>query len=277
MFGGKRFPENRIQRFHQSFPRSLPVRRRVLESIRNPDVGDARGPQRGTHGRADRPGPAAMFDPECAYRGIRMRQGETIVHQRMSETGRVVIESKASFASPFNPTLEMFRLDLIAVHRPATELSIHGVKIDPVTAWNQGERLFEVGAEFSHCPGPTRVVPGDGETGAEFAGSVLKPRHVVPLPAVHRNTNPAEHAQCRIHIHTDRGIVIAGRPLGRRVPGGRTTAVFWRSVGTAGTGAGHGGIADRRTFPGNPKESFPICESMFGDEFGRFPRAGCRG
>jgi hypothetical protein len=73
---------------------------------------------------------------------------------------------------------------LIPIHRLATELAIHGVKIDPVSSGNQGQRLIQIRTKFLRRPRPPGMVPGHGKTTSQASARVLKSGHVIALPAM---------------------------------------------------------------------------------------------
>src|SRR2546427_9097149 len=61
-----RFGKDSIKRFGQASPWALAIDRRVLGTVRDPHVGDARRPERLPDGGADTPADDAVLDPEAA-------------------------------------------------------------------------------------------------------------------------------------------------------------------------------------------------------------------
>src|SRR6266404_3475608 len=91
---GNWFFENRIQRFCQPLPRPFAIRGRILVTIRNPHIGDARLPQRLADGRANFSASDAVFDPEFSDGLAAVSQRKTIRRLRVRKERRIKIHSQ---------------------------------------------------------------------------------------------------------------------------------------------------------------------------------------
>ena len=98
----------------------------------------------------------AVLDPEAADALVAMGQRETVGGLGMREEGGVEVQSDAPLGRPVHPTLEMFRLDLVAFHPPAAVLQINGMEAEAVFAGKKAQGLFGVGPQLVGMCGPGR-------------------------------------------------------------------------------------------------------------------------
>ena len=102
----------------------------------------------------------------------------------MGEAGGIEIEPSAVGFCPGDPVFEMFKGDFVAVDFLSAELTVEGVKIQPMFAGNERESFIQVGAKFVRSACFTGIVAGGDETAAERGVRVFKTADVIALPAV---------------------------------------------------------------------------------------------
>jgi hypothetical protein len=133
-----------------------------------------------------------VVDPEIADGLFRVREGEAVGRLGVGEAGRVEIHAHAHRFRPVDPSGEMFGADFVAIDFFAAEFAVEGVEVEAVFAGDEGERHFEVGAEFVRGAGLAGVVAGHGDAAAEAFAGVFKAADVVALPAVERDRDAGQ-------------------------------------------------------------------------------------
>ena len=227
VFCRERLLENFVERGGETFARSAPVGGRVLESVGNPDVGDAGRPESFAHRGADFARAAAVFNPELANAFVAMREGEAVSRFWMCEARRVEVEAEPVGFGPGNPVLKVRDFDFVAVHLLAAKFAIHRVEIDAMLAGNQRQRLLQI---HSKLVGSTRlagVFAGDGQPAAgigpcqtlsrtrqSFVGMFFEAADVITLPAVDRDGNLRERFERAGHGHAEGGVTFGGQAEG---------------------------------------------------------------
>ena len=206
--------EDFVERLLEQLARPLAVDGHVLVAVGNPDVGDAGLAQRPADGRADLAAGDAVLDPEAAYGRIAMGQGEAAGRQGMGEISGIEIHADAQPAGPVDPALEMGRLDLVAIDRPAAGVQIDGVQVEAMLAGDEAVGRLGVGAELVGGAGPAGVVAGGQDAAAGESAGPFEPAHVVPLPAVHGDGDFAQLAEGLVGIHAQLGVTLFGQVIG---------------------------------------------------------------
>ena len=222
--------KHRVERLGEPLTRGKPLRRRVLETIRHPDVGYARRAQGLAHRGPDLPRPPAVLDPEFPDALVGMRERKAIGGFGVGEAGGIEVEPHAAALRPADPVDEVRGVDLVAVHLLAAKLAIEGVEVEPVLAWDDRERGVEIAAEFVGRAGSSGIVAGHGEAAADRPALVLEAADVVSLPAVQRHGNLGEGGADLVGVHAERLITLAGVLVGGfDLLGGRHVAIVSRS------------------------------------------------
>ena len=132
--------EDLVERLLQQLAGALAIHRHVLVAVGNPDVGHTRAAQGAADRFADSAAGDAVLDPKAPHRRVAMGQGETAGCQGMGEVGGVEVHADAQPAGPVDPALEVPRLDLVAVYRPAAGVQVDGVQVEAVLAGDEADR-----------------------------------------------------------------------------------------------------------------------------------------
>ena len=151
-----------------------------------------------------------MLDPEIADAFVRMRERESICGFRVSETGWVEIHAHLVLLCPIDPVIEMFRLDLIAIHIFSAELAVECMKVEAMFAGDEGECFIEVRAEFIWRAGFSWIISCHRDPAAESFAVGFKSTNIIALPAVERNRNGREFLHDRICIDAHIGVTLFG-------------------------------------------------------------------
>ncbi|MBA7661675.1 hypothetical protein ES703_69695 [subsurface metagenome] len=106
---------------------------------------------------ADRTAALHVFDPELTDLFILATQGEPGFCPRMGETGRVEINLDGILLGPIHPTLIMLWLYLVPVDSFFSEITIHGVQVQPLFSGNEGKSFFQVHPELFERPRFARI------------------------------------------------------------------------------------------------------------------------
>ena len=81
----------------------------------------------------------------------------------------------------------MLRTNRIPLDRPAAELAVEGVEVEPMRSGDEGERLCGVGAELVGGSRLPRIIPRRRQAAAQPAVRILEPADIVSLPALQRD------------------------------------------------------------------------------------------
>ena len=147
-----------------------------------------------------------MIDPELANPIVSVRERETVGGPGVREKRRVEVDPEPLFASPVDPPGEMLGLDRVSIDNPPACLRVARVKVEPMLARNQGERLDQVGTQFVGVPRLAGIVAGDGDSAAQRLARDLESADVIALPAVERDGDLRESSKRRLDIDTNLGI-----------------------------------------------------------------------
>ena len=129
-----------------------------------------------------------------------MSQRKTVVRFAVREAGGIKIQSELLFPSPLNPTLKMFRLQVIPFHLPTAGFRVTGMQIQPMLSWNERQRGLQVSAKFIGGARLSRISAGHREPAADVDAGILKSADIVTLPAMQRNRNLRKLLHRRMHI-----------------------------------------------------------------------------
>ena len=132
----------------------------------------------------------------------------------MREAGRIEIQSNSERPRPFNPVLEMFRFNFVAIHLPAAKLSVASVQVEAMSAGNQRERLRRVRAEFIWCAGLPGIIPRGHNATGQRATTILEAAHVIALPAVQRNRYAGKLLEDGVGVDSEGGVAFASQFVG---------------------------------------------------------------
>ena len=127
----------------------------------------------------------------------------------MGEAGGVEVDAQAVLFGKGHPRLEVFVLQLVAVHPLA--LGKHGVgrmQVDALFAGDEGGGLEEVSLQLLKIAGLAGIVAGGLDAVAGLAVLLVEAGHVVALPAVDRDGLVCQALQRGLHIHADGGIAL---------------------------------------------------------------------
>jgi hypothetical protein len=157
----------------------------------------------------------AMGNPKIANRFIGVGKSETIGGRGVGKERRVEIHAEIAGFAPINPCLKMFWGDGVAVDALAGgHLQIHGVKIQPMAAGDEGEGLFQVGAKLIGRAGFARIISGNGQPAAKYRAALLKTADVVPLPAMKTDRHGREAGNGGIAVDANVRIALLGDLVG---------------------------------------------------------------
>jgi len=137
--------------------------------------------------RADLPADDAVSDPELPDPFIRVRQCETVGGLGVREVGLIEIETDADRFGPGDPILEVLRRKRVAVHTPATGLSVAGVEVEAMPTRDQGKGFLEITPQFLRGSRFAWVIAGNGQTVSERLAGVFEAADIIALPAVDGN------------------------------------------------------------------------------------------
>ena len=154
-----------------------------------------------------------MFDPEVADAFVAVRQ-RLVAALRVREAGAVEVQFHVVGFRPVDPTLEVFRFDLIAVYLLTAEVAVDGVDVQTVITRQQAFHLFDVFAHFFDVAGFAGIVAGSLNTARKLAVRVFETGYVVRLPAVQRQGYFGDLFQYGVGIDTDFGIACFGGLVG---------------------------------------------------------------
>src|SRR5436853_182658 len=98
--------EDLVQRSLQDGPRRLAVHRDVLEAVRDPDVGDARGAEFPAEPLPDLAARNAMSHPELPDPFIAAAEREAVGRLGMGEERAIEIQSQPALSGPVDPAGE---------------------------------------------------------------------------------------------------------------------------------------------------------------------------
>ena len=191
--------KNAVQRLFESGPGSGAVHGDVLESVGNPGVHDAGSPELFPHFRRDLAAGDAVFDPVFANPRVGTGKGQVGCGFRVSEVGRIEIESRLLFSCPVDPALEVGGGDFVACDS-SSGIQIDGMEIQSFCAGDQGECLGQIGAELLDVPGAAGIIPCGENPAGSAAGIRFKSGDIVSLPAMEGNRNFRQCLQCRVGI-----------------------------------------------------------------------------
>src|SRR5664280_668335 len=104
----------------------------VLCSIGNPGIMNGSSIERPANISAYLPAPFHMLNPEFSYSFIRAGKREPVICIGMTEASTIEINFYSNFFCPINPTLEMYRLDLVSVNLLSAKVAITGMHVKPV-------------------------------------------------------------------------------------------------------------------------------------------------
>ena len=152
-----------------------------------------------------------MLDPELPDGGVRVRQREAAVGERVGEAGGVEIHPEAAGLGPVDPALEMLHGVGVALDLAAAQVRVAGVEIDPVPARDERQRLLEVGAQLFDRAGLARIIAGGLDAAAgEHRVGLFKTAHVVALPAMEGDRRAREGGEHRLGVDPEGGIIFPG-------------------------------------------------------------------
>src|SRR5439155_3204322 len=106
----------------------------VLETIRNPNIGDASLAKGAANSSADFATDNSVLDPELANAYVTMRQGESVSGFRVREKCGIEVQPQAVVFGPINPAAEVLGSKLVAVHALAVRFGIECEEIHPKPA-----------------------------------------------------------------------------------------------------------------------------------------------
>ena len=141
-----------------------------------------------------------MLDPEIADGLIWARERHVVFDVLVAEERRVEVEADALFLGEVNPSLEVFRLNLVAVDLLVCD-AVRCVQIELVLARDQGIRLADVGHELFWIAGAARVVARRRDAARQGIG--VKAQDIIALPAVHRDAHLLQFLQGLFYVHTN--------------------------------------------------------------------------
>jgi hypothetical protein len=87
------------------------------------------------------------------------------------------------------------------------------MQVHPVFPGNQAERLFEIFAQFISRARLPRIVARGLDAAARKPLAVLEAAHVVPLPAMKGNGDPAEPVYSALDVDTVQGVDFLRNPI----------------------------------------------------------------
>ncbi len=91
------------------------------------------------------------------------------------------------------------------------EVGIEGVKVQPVSTWNQRKRFVDVLPQLLNGAGLARIVAGGLDAAsAECSASGFKAADVIALPAVQRDRNRFQPLQGGFSVDAPGGVYFAG-------------------------------------------------------------------
>ena len=154
-----------------------------------------------------------MFDPELPHSRIGVRQGETVIGQRMGKASGIEIDAVVVGFGPFQPTLKVFGTDFIAFDF-MVGFQIDGVKIEPVMSGQQAVDEVQVLAKFIGCASFAGIIAGDRDAAGEFCIRILESAHVIALPAMEADRDARELFQSLFCIHANSRVAFFGRFVG---------------------------------------------------------------
>ena len=145
-----------------------------------------------------------MLDPESAHLRIRTGKCQAVLHHRMGEKGRVKIKAHAFFLRELHPFREMLRLQLVTVRILSLfKNSIGSMHIDFLLTRNHGDCLVHIRHQFFRRPGLSRIISCCLDSSRQRP-VMVKPRHVIPLPAMHGYRHFLQGFKRRICVHPNR-------------------------------------------------------------------------
>jgi hypothetical protein len=133
----ERLGEDQIERPGEALAGSPAIDGSILRTVGDPDIGDARAPERLAEGRPDPAAGDAVLDPEAADALVAMGQGPAVGRPGMGEVRRVEVQADPPAARPLDPAPEVFRPQLVALDLPPAGLGIAGVQVQPMRAGDE--------------------------------------------------------------------------------------------------------------------------------------------
>jgi AraC-like DNA-binding protein len=224
MLGRQLFGKDLVQRVGQALAWGRTIKRRILGTVRYPDIRDRAGAEFFAEPGADAARGGTVLDPELTNLFIRMRE-RAFGRERVREIGGVEIEAvQAVRVGPVHPRGEVLWLDGIPVHGFAGEVGVDRVEIESVATGQKLENQFEIGAQLVKRAGLARVVArglntATGEGGIGF----FKASDVIALPAVHGNRGGGQGGERGLNVHAQGGVGFTGGGEGGRT---RRTGCF---------------------------------------------------
>ena len=116
----------------------------------------------------------------------------------------------SQFLAELDPLCKVLGLQLVPV-RPLAVLEdgVAGVEVHLGGAWDQLQRLVQIGHQFLRRPGTARVVAGGLDAaGQGLTGVGVEAPHVVPLPAVQADGHGLEPRYGRFRVHAVGGVLL---------------------------------------------------------------------
>ena len=152
-----------------------------------------------------------MLNPEIANRGVGVREGVSVIGERVGKVARVEIHSHSLLFAPVDPTLKLRGRIFVAVDFFASQIRVAGMEIEAVFTRNEREGLVEIGAELCDRTGFAGVVAGGlNSTTRETSVGFFKPSDIVTLPTMEGDRNGFQVFEGLLGIDSEIGVLFAG-------------------------------------------------------------------
>ena len=204
----------------QQLARALAVDGHVLVAVGNPDVGDAGRAQGPADRLADLAAGDAVLDPEAADAGSRWASVKPSAALGWAKkVGLKSMPMPSSLAQSIQ-RLEMGRLDLVPLDRPAAGLQVDGVQVEAVLAGDQAIGRLGVGAEFVGRAGLAGIVAGGQHAAAGKSAGCSNPPTSSPCQQCMEMGMRPKACEGRIGVNAQLGVTFFCQRIGSFQDGG---------------------------------------------------------
>ena len=152
-----------------------------------------------------------MIDPELADTGVSVAERVAVDGHRVREERGVEVDARPVVSGPVDPTLKMTRFERVALDALPSGLGIDGVKVEPMTAGDQGKSLLQIRTQLVGRSRFARIIARDGQPPAQGQTRVLEASNIIPLPAVERHGDRCQRLENGSHVDTNRSVTLDGQ------------------------------------------------------------------